>query len=344
MEGAREEAPPPAGPPPPPLKMTPQRSASGSLAAGLTRAPSSGPPSTSGRPPLPGVGPPSSGPSSGQSAGPRSAVRSRYVSNFSSTSTSSPAATAIPLVPPRAFGAPRAGSQPAQFFQPSAPVASAAAFEPSSSGTSADIAPALPLSANDAVPSPPTAFGLPQGKPPPVVRGSSNGGGAPQMPFGSTAAVPRHNPYAQMAGIGTSATKTGKTLGAARGRPPAKQSMAPASQQQTSVSGTQEDTDSAQLGSLDQQLPQPVAATPPNDPSTAEDLVTTYSSFSHDPVDPYTAFGSGPAATYAASRNLLDHRDGSDQTSAVMTAYQDDSTEHGSNSADRFDDMTELQL
>ncbi|KAL0026968.1 hypothetical protein WJX79_003842 [Trebouxia sp. C0005] len=122
-----EEAPPPSGPPPPPPKMTPQRSASGSLAAGLTRAPSSGPPSTSGRPPLPGVGTPSSGPSSGgQSAGPRSAVRSRYVSNFSSASTSSPAAAAIPLVPPRAFGAPRAGSQPAQLFQPSAPASTSA--------------------------------------------------------------------------------------------------------------------------------------------------------------------------------------------------------------------------
>ena len=30
-----EEAPPPSGPPPPPPKMTPQRSASGSLAAGI---------------------------------------------------------------------------------------------------------------------------------------------------------------------------------------------------------------------------------------------------------------------------------------------------------------------
>ena len=176
-----------------------------------------------------------------------------------------------------------------------------------------------------------------------MVRGSSNGGGAPQVPFGSTAAVPRHNPYAQMSGVGTSATSPGMTLGAARGRPSAKQGMPPASQQHTSVSRTTEISDSAQLGSVNQQLPQ-LFAPPQNDPSTSQDLVTTYSSFGHDPVDPYTAFGSGPAATYSASGNSLDPLDGSDQTSAVMTAYQDDSTEHGNNSADNFDDMTELQL
>jgi hypothetical protein len=146
-----------------------------------------------------------------------------------------------------------------------------------------------------------------------------------------------------MAGVGTSATSAGMTSGAARGRPSAKQSMVPASQQYTSVSGSMEGSDSAQLGSMDQQLPQPFAP-PQNDPSTAQDLVTTYSSFSHDPVDPYTAFGSGSAATYSASGNLLDPLDGSDQTTAVMTAYQDDSTEHGNNLADKFDDMTELQL
>jgi len=256
---------------------------------------------------------------------------------------SSPAATAIPLVPPRAFGAPRAGSQPAQLFQPSAPVASVAASEPSSFDRGVHTAPALPQSANDAVPSPPKVFGLSQGISPPVVRGSSNGGGAPQMPFGSTAAVPRHNPYAQMAGVGTSAASQGMTLGAARGRPSAKQSTAPASQQHTSVSETAEKSASAQLGSLDQQLHQPFAP-PQNDPSSSQDLVTTYSSFAHDPMDPYTAFGSGPAATYSASGKLLGSLDGSDQTSAIMTAYQDDGTEHGNNSGDRFDDMTELQL
>lgn len=252
---------------------------------------------------------------------------------------SSPAATAIPLVPPRAFGAPRAASQPAQLFQPSAPVAPAAASEPSASDRSTDTAPALPQSADDAVPSPQTAFALP----PPVVRGSSNGGATPQLPFSGTAAVPRHNPYAQMAGAGTSATSAGMILGAAKGRPSAKQSMALASQQHTSVSGTTQKPVSAQLGSLDQQLPQPFAP-PQNDPSTAQDLVTTYSSFAHDPMDPYTAFGSGPAATYSASGSLLDPVYGSDQTSAVMTAYQDDSTEHGNNSAGGFDDMSEVQL
>ena len=146
-----------------------------------------------------------------------------------------------------------------------------------------------------------------------------------------------------MAGVGTSAKSAGMTLGAARGQPSAKQGMAPASQQHTSVAGTAEKPVSAQLGSLEQQLPQPFAPSQ-NDPSTAQDLVTTYSSFSHDPVDPYTAFGSGSAATYSASGNLLDPLDGSDQTTAVMTAYQDDSTEHGNNLADKFDDMTELQL
>lgn len=176
-----------------------------------------------------------------------------------------------------------------------------------------------------------------------MVRGSSNGGAAPQVPFGSTAAVPRHNPYAQMAGVGSSATGAGMTPGAARGRPSAKQSMAPASQQQFAVSGAMEKPVSAQLAPLDQQLPEPFAPRH-NDPSTAQELVTTYSSFSHAPVDPYAAFGSGPAATYSASGNLLDPLDGSDQTSAVMTAYQDHSTEHGITSADRFDDMTELQL
>ena len=52
---------------------------------GLTRQPSSGPASGSGKPPLPGGGPPSSGPpsSGGQPNAPRSSVRSRYVSNFS---------------------------------------------------------------------------------------------------------------------------------------------------------------------------------------------------------------------------------------------------------------------
>ncbi len=119
--------------------------------------------------------------------------------------------------------------------------------------------------------------------------------------------------------------------------------MAPPSKQHTSVSGTAEKPALPQLGSLDQQLPQPFASRQ-NDPSTSQDLVTTYSSFAHDPVDPYLAFGSGPAATYSASGSVLVPLDGSNQTSAVMTAYQDDSTEHGNNSGDRFDDMTELQL
>ncbi len=146
-----------------------------------------------------------------------------------------------------------------------------------------------------------------------------------------------------MAGVGTSVASAGMTSGAARGRPSAKQSMAPASQQHVSVSGTAENPASPQLGSLDQQLPE-LFAPRQNASSTPQDLVTTYSSFAHDPMDPYTAFGSGPAATYSASGKLLGSLDGSDQTSAIMTAYQDDGTEHGNNSGDRFDDMTELQL
>ena len=61
-----------------------------SLNAGMARQTSSGPSSGSGRPPLPGGGPPPSGPGSGgQPTASRSAVRSRYVSSFNSGSNPS---------------------------------------------------------------------------------------------------------------------------------------------------------------------------------------------------------------------------------------------------------------
>ena len=85
---------------------------------------------------------------------------------------------------------------------------------------------------------------------------------------------------------------------------------------------------------------QPAAAQPGSD--STHDLVTTYSSFIHDPVYPYAAFGATPAVSYADSDSLTDHI-GSD--TAVTTAEVHAESHRGPiHVSSNFDDMTELQL
>lgn len=81
---------------------------------------------------------------------------------------------------------------------------------------------------------------------------------------------------------------------------------------------------------------------PDADSTCTADLVTTYSSFNHDPVYPYTAFGADPAASYMKSGNLIDPF----ESATAVTTAQVHAEPHGDATqvSDNFDDMTELQL
>lgn len=262
---------------------------------------------------------------------------------------SSPATAAVPLVPPRPFGALRAGPQPAQVFQPSAAAVAAETLssDRSAESDSAAVQPAMPFA---------SLYG--RAAAPIDSRSSGSGGAALQSPYSSSSAavaaataVPRHNPYAQMPGM-TSVGKAAVPAVAARNTGTPLQRKAVAIETQNPAVAIQYQhaslSSGAQMAGMDSsgqglgasQLPSP----PPEDPSSAEDLVTTYSSFSHDPVDAYAALGSAPAVAYSASGNLLDPLGGSGQTAAVTTAHSDGVAQHGDVSHDDFGEMTELQL
>ena len=168
----------------------------------------------------------------------------------------------------------------------------------------------------------------------------------------AAATVARHNPYAHIPGMAAPSKGAMAVSTATRGRAIPFQPTITLSSQQHIVStsgGTNEPSqhqlsshlaqigasrsDHQGLGSLQQLTP------PQADPSHTEDLVTTYSSFAHDPVDPYAVAGSAPFTTYNASGNVLHPFEYTAQTAAVTTAHQDADLPN-----DKFGEMTELQL
>lgn len=76
-----------------------------------------------------------------------------------------------------------------------------------------------------------------------------------------------------------------------------------------------------------------------------EELVTTYSSFGHDPGDAYAGFGVGSTVAYCAAENLQYPVGSNGQAAvAVLTAHQDGMAQHGNSLVNSPDAMTELQL
>ena len=258
---------------------------------------------------------------------------------FGCRSSQPPAAVA--LVPPRPFGAPRAGSQPPQLFQPSAPSASAAASETSSpdrASATLHTENTIGVGSNAAVLPAPMAYMMPQGRSSPSLASSSSSGAATHLPFSAAAAAgpARHNPYTQRPGAAAPTRLAGMAVPtAAREQSPVEQSTALTPNQHSSL--PTEGPEPAQPG---------YGGNPHREAGfNSEELVTTYSSFGHDPGDAYAGFGVGSTVAYSAAENLQYPVGSNGQAAvAVLTAHQDGMAQHGNSLVSGPDDMTELQL
>lgn len=173
---------------------------------------------------------------------------------------------------------------------------------------------------------------MPQGRSSPSLASSSSNGAATHLPFSAAAAAApaRHNPYSQVPGAPTRlAIST-----AAREQSPVEQSTALTPNQHSSLP---EGSEPAQLG---------YGVHPHHEAGfSSEELVTTYSSFGHDPGDAYAGFGVGSTVAYSAAENLQYPAGSNGQAAvAVLTAHQDGMAQHINSLVDSPDDMTELQL
>lgn len=219
-------------------------------------------------------------------------------------------------MPPKPLGAARAGAQSAKLFQPSAPAAAAADSQAASaadSGASADDA----SSANSmAVPAVPAASHAASGS---GIKGRLS------------------NPYAEIPG----ARSRGNIAQRSTTQP---QNLVSSAQQQQQKAGFKIGAVASVMPPAAKQnagaAPQLAAAQPDTD--STQDLVTTYSSFNHDGVLPYAAFGATPAVSYDASGNLTDLFD----SNAARTTAEVHAESHGDTTqvSSSFDDMTEVQL
>ncbi|KAL3131931.1 hypothetical protein ABBQ38_007632 [Trebouxia sp. C0009 RCD-2024] len=195
------------------------------------------------------------------------------------------AATAVPLVPSKPFGAARAGAPSAKLFQPAPPAAAetaARAVTPGQNGNNA--------SANY------TNCGAFEDFPAVSAAGHTAHGAGP------TARL--NNPYTQVLGRGMQA-------GAAQ--------RGVTKQPQNAFSSALQEQQTADMGSRAEAAVMPMEPAADQDAGAiqqvaaaqlhaerTQDLITTYSSFSHDPVYPYAAFGAGPAISYAEPSELTD--------------------------------------
>ena len=219
---------------------------------------------------------------------------------------SNAAAAPVSIVPPKPLGAARAGAQSAKLFQPSAPAAAA------DSGASADDA----SSANSmAVPAVPAASHAASGS---AIKGRLS------------------NPYAEIPG----ARSRGNIAQRSTTQP---QNLVSSAQQQQKAGLKTGAVASVMPPAAKQNAgaaPQLAAAQPDTD--STQDLVTTYSSFNHDGVFPYAAFGATSAVSYDASGNLTDLFD----SNAARTTAEVHAESHGDTTqvSSSFDDMTEVQL
>ena len=151
------------------------------------------------------------------------------------------------------------------------------------------------------------------------------------------------NPYAELPG--TKLKGTAAPLGRAVAAQPSTALLTPLltsaqqQQQQHASSGRTAATGMATTGAHDANAAQDSLFAGPM-PSSTDDLVTTYSSFSHDPVNPYAAFGAGPTISYTDSGSLIDNVN----SSAPVVTTHDVPHGGGNQMSNNFDDMTELQL
>ena len=224
------------------------------------------------------------------------------------------AATGVPVVPPKPFGAARSGTASAKLFQPATPAAAETAAQAASAGQSSSGTDAATMS---------TSSGAAEADP-----------AVAAAMYTAHAAAPKarlSNPYTEVPGRGIKAGTTQRGLTAqpqhafssALQQQRADMPTEPAAQQST---GAMQQLAAAQLCAEDTQ-----------------DLVTTYSSFNHDPVYPYAAFGADPATSYAEPSNLMDPVD----SPAAIRTHAENHAEHYEDAAQvsgNFDDMTELQL
>lgn len=220
------------------------------------------------------------------------------------------AATAVPLVPSKPFGAARAGAHSAKLFQPAPPAVAATAARVATAGQNGNNA--ADASANS------TNFGAVEALPAVPAAGHAAHGAA------STARL--NNPYTQVLGEGVQ-------VGAAQ--------RGVTTQPHNAFSRALQQQQTAGMGSSAEAAVMPIElAAAQLDTEGTQDLVTTYSSFNHDPVYPYAAFGAGPATSYAEPSDLIDPVD----CPADVRTHADDPCEDFAQVSSNFDDMTELQL
>ena len=226
---------------------------------------------------------------------------------------SNTAAATVSIVPPKPLGAARVGGQSARLFQPSAPAAAAAdaqaAASADSSGTAEDSASSMTV---------PTMSAASH-----AVRGSATKGR-----MSNTSA---ENPGARV------------RSNAAQHNTAQPQNLGHSAQQQQEAGSRNATVASAMPPAAKQDagaVPQLFAAQPNMD--STQDLVTTYSSFNHDCLYPYAAFGATTAVSSSASGILADPFD----CDAATTTAEVHAQSHGDNTqvSSSFDDMTELQL
>lgn len=229
---------------------------------------------------------------------------------------SNAAAATVPIVPPKPLGAARAGAQSAKLFQPSAPAAAPADAQAASTADSSGTAKDSAISANFvAVPAMSAASHAAQG---------------------SATKDRLSKPYTESPGAPVSGNADQHSTAQL-------QSMLTSAQQQKNAGPKTRAIAPAMPAVAKQDAGAAIqfAATQPNTDST-QDLVTTYSSFNHDQVYPYAAFGATPAVAYTASGNLTDSFD----PGAATTTHELHAESHGDTIqvSSSFDDMTELQL
>ena len=236
------------------------------------------------------------------------------------------APAAVPLVPSKAPGPSRAGSRPVTVFQPTATAASAAASttaQGSSSGANdaADATPPLPIGSLD-------VQAVPSARP---ITGNQ---------LGTSVISKAANPYAEVPGRRGRGISIVQGVAMGNSLPSATHQQQQQQQQQQRLPYLSSTEAASGLQNASQQSGDAVNQLPSSQSGAdgAEELVTTYSSFSHDPVSPYTAFGPSPTIAYTESGNLID---AFDVRAATNAAHDLDS---GTLVPTNFDDMTELQL
>ena len=241
---------------------------------------------------------------------------------------------ATPIVPPKPFGASRAGSQPVRVFQPPAPSASGAAAavpDPAATPRAAD-------SSDDA--NAPAGFPLP-GAAADTTPAALISGQSAATANGTATKGKMSNPYAELPGkkVKGTAAPRGEAAAAQHSTAPLTPLLTSAQQQQQPVFSSSAAVAVPITGghraaaALQHSVSGPTA-------SSTDDLVTTYTSFSHDPINPYAAFGAGPTMSYTDSGRLIDAFD----SSAAVVAAHDVPHGDGNQMSNNFDDMTELQL